>query len=56
MIGSMNEDSNMSISGKKVLGVEDSELTNGNIVGTGHIHQKKGLTLNLSTIDPAKKK
>jgi hypothetical protein len=27
MIGSMNEDSNMSISGKKVLGVEDSELT-----------------------------
>ena len=55
MIGSMGtlgmmegaEDSNLSISGKKVLGIEDSELTNGGIVGA---------TLNLSAINPAKKK
>ena len=49
------EDSNLSISGNKVLGIEDSELTNGGIVGTGHIDRKKGMTLNLSSIDPAKK-
>jgi hypothetical protein len=36
------EDSTLSISGKKVLGIEDSELTNGGIVGTGHINRKKG--------------
>ena len=50
------EDSNLSISGKRVLGIEDSELSNGGIVGTGHIDRKKGATLNLSTIDPAKRK
>lgn len=55
------EDSNISISGKKLMGIEDSELSNGmgdmgGIVGTGHIDRKKGATLNLSTIDPAKRK
>ena len=57
MINSMGmgvEDSNLSISGKKVLGIDDSELSQGGIVGTGHIDRKKGVTLNLSTIDPAK--
>ena len=39
----------------KILGIDDSELTNGGIVGTGHIDRKKGATLNLSTIDPAKR-
>lgn len=39
-----------------MLGIEDSELTNGGIVGTGHIDRKKGATLNLSSIDPAKRK
>lgn len=39
-----------------MLGIEDSELSNGGIVGTGHIDKKKGATLNLSTIDPAKRK
>ena len=51
-----DDESNISLSNRKVLGIEDSELTNDQIVGTGHIHQKKGATLNLSTIDPAKKK
>ena len=55
-MGVGGEDSNLSISGKGVLGIEDSELSNGGIVGTGHIDKKKGATLNLSTIDPAKRK
>ena len=57
MINGMGgEDSNISMTGgKKILGIDDSELTNGGIVGTGHIDRKKGATLNLSTIDPAKR-
>ena len=31
-------------------------MTNDAIVGTGHIDRKKGATLNLSSIDPAKRK
>lgn len=34
----MDDDSNISLSNRKVLGIEDSELTNDQIVGTGHIH------------------
>ena len=51
------EDSNLSISnagkGNKILGIEDSELSNAGIVGTGHIKKAQGATLNLSSIDPA---
>ena len=60
MINGMGgEDSNLSISnaGKhKILGIEDSELSNAGIVGTGHIKKAQGATLNLSTIDPAAKR
>ena len=49
------DDTNLSISGRRMLGIEDSELSNDGIVGTGHIDKKKGATLNLSTINPAKK-
>ena len=54
------EDSNLSISnagkGNKILGIEDSELSNAGIVGTGHIKKAQGATLNLSSIDPAAKR
>ena len=50
------EESNLSISGRRILGIEDSELTNDAIPGVGHIDRKKGATLNLSTIDKRKKK
>ena len=55
-MGFGGEDSSLTIrGGAKGLGIEDSELSN-SIIGTGHIDRKKGATLNLSSIDPAKKK